>query len=171
MRALATLLPLAALFAGCPDGFGFDATGVLVPVAPEATTSKALTLHLDNDVRQQRFRLPVSVTPAGGGGNGGHVDATFARIARPLRAQLALEGFETTDPLGWNVVDSTSFLSAFTSNGSSDVFVFAVGLDPADPGEPIDFDVALVFGAPSDVDFDGIPDEVAVEMAAVEPLP
>jgi hypothetical protein len=162
MVAAATLLGLS----GCPgmvaDGFvdgGFDGFAFA-----EVSTARRLVIHLDDANPQQRFRFDVTVDPVS---PDARITAQFSRVEGLGVAEVAPETFANEQPFAWALLNPGTVLTSFSDAiGPVETMRLSVGTDRP----PTILEVTLAVTAPSDVDFDGIEDDVTVDIADPEPF-
>lgn len=164
LRVLA-LVPVV-LVCGAADcgGFGGPFGGPFVAPA-EVSANKQLTLHVDPTQPQQRFRLPVSVTPSS---DGAHADAIVVRATRAFHLAVTTPLAASNLVTDWPLVDVGFNMSTFLEGGPE--AILAVGLEPGDEAA-LDVELNVVVGALADFDFDGADDGVVIDLGALEPLP
>ena len=167
MRASSFLLVAALAAAGCPGtvdgGFvddGFDGFTAFAEVA----VRRSLSFSLVSPNLEQRFRLPVTVSPPS---PDARIEALFARDYGVDVGDLNADDFANPSPSSWSLLEPGLLLTTFSS-GFSDEETFRLSL--ATNGPPAAVAVELIITAPSDVDFDGIDDDVRVEVGAPQPF-
>ena len=153
---------------GCPgfvaDGFvdgGFD--GFDGFAFAEVSTARRMVIHLDDANPQQRFRFDVTVDPAS---PDARITAQFSRVEGLGVAEVAPETFANEQPFAWALLNPGTVLTSFSDAiGPVETMRLSVGTDRP----PTILEVTLAVTAPSDVDFDGIEDDVTVDIA--DPVP
>ncbi len=165
--ALAVVVAAVTLLGsiGCP-GFGDDAFvdgGFDGFAFAEVSTTRRMVIHLDDANPQQRFRFDVTVDPIS---PDARITAQFSRVEGLGVAELAPETFANEQPFAWALLNPGTVLTSFSDAvGPVETMRLSVGTDRP----PTILEVTLAVTAPSDVDFDGIEDDVAVAIA--DPVP
>lgn len=165
MRRLLTcgLTGLLAFVVGCDGDDFFDPPFFEDFTFTEVTVDRRLAIRLDEANLEQRFQIPVTITPAS---SSARIDATFSRVDGVVVGELQPDTFASASPSNWFLLEPGSILSTF-SDGFEDQ-LYRLSLATNDP--PAFVDVRIVVTAPSDVDFDGFDDGVEVAIGAPEPF-
>jgi len=149
--------------AGCDGGQFGDPPFFDDLTFTEVVVDRRLALRLDDVNLEQRFRLPVTISPPS---SSARIDAVFTRVDGVVVGELQPDAFANESPSNWSLLAPGQTLSTF-----SDGFVeqtYRLSLATNDP--PAFVDVRLVVTVPSDVDFDGLDDGVTVTIGAPAPF-
>jgi hypothetical protein len=167
MRASSLVLVVTCAVAGCPgtldDGFaddGFDGFGGF----GEVSVRRSLSFSLVAPNLEQRIRFPVTVSPPS---PDARIEALFSRVDGVVVGDINADVFANPSPSSWSLLEPGLLLTTFSS-GVSDEESFRLSL--ATNGPPAAVAVELIVTAPSDVDFDGIDDDVRVEVGTPQPF-
>jgi hypothetical protein len=170
MRASSLVLVVTCAVAGCPgtldDGFaddGFDGFGGFGGFG-EVSVRRSLSFSLVPPNLEQRFRLPVTVSPPS---PDARIEALFSRVDGVVVGDLNADIFANPSPSSWALLEPGLLLTTFSS-GFSDEEIFRLSL--ATNGPPAAVAVEIIVTAPSDVDFDGLDDDVRVEVGVPQPF-
>ena len=168
LRACLLLLPLSSGLTGCigGDGFDFIADGPF-PVFEETTTTKQLTLTLDDLNPVQRYQLLASVNP---GTFEAHVDVSVRRATAVFGFEITEEAFASNEPAFWPGADVGFLFQTRSAGNGRDLLRLSVARFPENAGQQVSIDLEVVLAAPNDVDFDGVGDDVTVELGPLDPV-
>lgn len=140
-------------FDGAFDGFAFG----------EVSTARQMAIHLDETNREQRFRLDVTVDPPS---PDARITAAFARVDGLAVGELAPDAFANGEPFAWALLNPGTVLTSFSDAiGPTETMRLSVGTDRP----PTILEVSVAVTAPSDVDFDGVDDDVTLVIG--DPVP
>lgn len=166
-RRSSSLLVVTVGLGGCPGiadgGFaddGFDGFGGF----GEVSTERRLALGLVAPNLEQRFQLPVTISPPS---PDARIEARFTRVDGVVVGELTADAFASASPSNWGLLQPGLTVSTFSS-GIADDETFRLSLATNAP--PAAVDVVIVVTAPADVDFDGLDDGVRVEIGAPRPF-
>ncbi|MDP2342303.1 MAG: hypothetical protein Q8O67_15215 [Deltaproteobacteria bacterium] len=163
---IAGLGALSGCIDGGFDGFDFIADGPF-PVFQETTTSKKLTLTLDDLNPVQRYVIPATQQPSS---FEAHFDIAVSRADSGFFVELIDDQFASDEPFNWAFADVGFGFRAASSGTGTDRIRLSVARQDVDAGRAISLDIDLTLAAPSDVDFDGIDDNVTVSLGGLEPV-
>jgi hypothetical protein len=158
--------PALVVFVGCTPGF--DDFIFEPPLAGGGTVSAAKELALTIGAEPVRFVLPVRVSPASFDAT---VTAVVEQASRPLRLELTPEQFAGSPPEVWPLVETGTEVFIFSTGTSPERLFVTLARDPTDIDDPIAVRLRLRLTAPTDIDFDGLDDDVTVNLDELEPAP
>ena len=165
------LLPLTLLTGCCFDGGfdgGFDAfDGGPFPVFAETSTTKKLTFTLDDLNPIQRYAIPGSIQPSS---FDAHYDVAVTRADSGFLIELIDNQFASDEPFNWAFADVGFGFRAASSGTGADRIRLSIARQDVDAGRAVSLDLDLALAAPTDVDFDGVEDNVVVQLDGVEPV-
>jgi hypothetical protein len=169
-RSLSSLVVVAvvavvAALAACDAGFD-GAVFPTLPPARELAVTKELVVSVAS--APLRFRVPVRVSPPS---FDARVEVAVQDASRPLRVEVTPEQFAGSAPETWALVGTDGVAQTFLSGVDTEDLRLSLAHDDADVADPIAVRLALRLVAPSDIDFDGIADGVAVSFDPLTPLP
>ena len=142
------------------DGFGFPPpTGF-----SEATTSREMSVHLDEVAPNQRYVFPIIIEPASTVTEA-LFRATIVRLNGDAVGEVDLNDFATDTPAGWLGLFEGGALETTFLASSSDV-----RLSLGASGGIADIALILSVTAPDDLDFDGTSDGITLEIGNPTPL-
>jgi hypothetical protein len=165
---------MVAGLGGCPVTFPdtFSDNGLPVGVFGEVNATRTLTVSLASPVTTQRFVVPVLIDPPS---PDARVEAFFVRVEGLVVADLATNAFASSMPAGWALVEQGTALRTFSAaDATTEAFRLSLA-HASDAGWTTTDDSAaaqieLVVSAPSDVDFDGVDDDVTVSIGELSPV-
>lgn len=164
--ALAVLTALVAITAGCPE-----LVGEVLPPPPSGfsntTTVRGISVRLDDTAPIQRYLFPVTIEPASSATEA-LFTATVTDLSGAAVGELDLEDFATPSPAGWLGLQDGSVLQTTFLASSTEVRLSLARNGAA--GESADVTLQLTLAAPNDLNFDGVADDLTVEIGDPTPL-
>ena len=158
------LYPVALCACNGLADVGFDGDGGPFPEFSETTTSKQLTVTLDDVNPVQRFVIPIVVNP---GSFDARLGLLVTRAERPFLLEFIAEDFSSNISADWADADVNFSFNTFSSGATQERIRLSLGRQD---NQNVSIDMDLVLVAPTDVDFDGFEDEVVVEIGTLEPV-
>ncbi len=158
---------LLALVSGCfssfDDGFFADDGGFDGFAFREINVERQLSLNLDELYPTQRYRFQITVDPPS---PDAFVTARFTRVDGVVVSELAGDDFASETPSTWSLVGPGGVLTSFGNGQGSELYRLSASSD----GSQAFVDVDISVTAPADVDFDGLEDDVAIDIGDPQPF-